>query len=519
MAAESEFIKFVEKQVSRYETSYRLKKGQAFMLWYALEGLEMDEDSAYEAVSVDRGNDKSIDFFYVDEEYERVVIGQGKYSARGVYNPKPGEFWELAHSTDWLRNPEQLHREGRSDLAVAGEEYLQATANGYGTEYLFVYFGSPKKDISDVQHQFNTQEAGNIPARSARVIHLPLLRQMHDEYIDKKTRITKDTIRIVKGKGFEQVGAYGKALIATLPGRELRGLYERHGDALFDRNIRLFLGARKGGVNAGIRDTLTSATERKNFWAYNNGLTFVCDDYSLEPRTGKLQLTNFSIVNGCQTTVSVANTQGSSDGEISLSARFISSPHEQVVDSIIRFTNAQTPIRPWDITSQDKTQKALKKEFTKEPHPYFYELRRGEMRRLSRDERRRFMRNGKLQVITYDLLAQYLAALKGLPSVAYKDKGKLFTTYREVVLPQDLRVEHALLGWLSGEAAEQAVRNAIKDAVTREDQQEIRILKRGGKMFVLSIMGLLLSERNGATFLSKFRAPDMGVRIYAPPGA
>lgn len=86
----------------------------------------------------------------------------------------------------------------------------------------------------------------------------------------------------------------------------IRELYLKHDDRLFDRNVRLFLGARKGGVNAGIRDTIDSDSDRPNFWAYNNGVTFVCDSYSLEG--GKLTLTNFSIVNGCQTTVSIANS-------------------------------------------------------------------------------------------------------------------------------------------------------------------------------------------------------------------
>ena len=58
-----------------------------------------------------------------------------------------------------------------------------------------------------------------------------------------------------------------------------------HGDSLFDRNIRLFLGSHKGGVNAGIKETLETPTERPNFWAYNNGVTFICDDYDYDAET------------------------------------------------------------------------------------------------------------------------------------------------------------------------------------------------------------------------------------------
>ena len=33
---------------------------------------------------------------------------------------------------------------------------------------------------------------------------------------------------------------------------------------------------------------------------------------------------------------------------------FIAASDERVIDSIIRFTNSQNPIRPWDLNAQDK---------------------------------------------------------------------------------------------------------------------------------------------------------------------
>ena len=121
--------------------------------------------------------------------------------------------------------------------------------------------------------------------------------------------------------------------MTTVGGGPLRELYLEHDDRLFDRNVRLFLGARKGGVNAGIRDTIASDSDRPNFWAYNNGVTFVCDSYSLQGN--KLTLTNFSIVNGCQTTVSIANSSSSAARRVQVLARFIAAP-ERAIDSIFQ---------------------------------------------------------------------------------------------------------------------------------------------------------------------------------------
>ena len=292
--------------------------------------------------------------------------------------------------------------------------------------------------------------------------------------------------------------------MTTVGGAQLRELYVTHDDRLFDRNVRLFLGARKGGVNAGIRDTIDSDSDRPNFWAYNNGVTFVCDSYDL--KNGKLVLTNFSIVNGCQTTISIANSSPSAAGKVQVLARFIAAP-ERAIDSIIRYTNSQNPIRLWDLSAQDKLQKRLKKELATLPQPYFYVLRRGEARQLPASERKKFRRkgSGSLCTLSLDLVAQYLAAFRGLPAIAYKDKGRIFSSYYDEVFPDQIRPEEVILVWQVASVAADAVKNELERAVQTEAHERVAILKRGAKFFVLAAMAIVLHERNGKTFLNKLK--------------
>jgi hypothetical protein len=81
---QDEFKKYLVHQVKKYRADYSLNEGKAFGLWYAVDSLALQEDEAYEAVSLDGGNDKDIDFFYVDQESERVLIGQLKFNASGI---------------------------------------------------------------------------------------------------------------------------------------------------------------------------------------------------------------------------------------------------------------------------------------------------------------------------------------------------------------------------------------------------------------------------------------------------
>jgi hypothetical protein len=159
-------------------------------------------------------------------------------------------------------------------------------------------------------------------------------------------------------------------------------------------------------------------------------------------------------------------------------ARFIAVPETEVVDSIIKFNNSQTKIRDWDLSSQDRNQKRLAKLLAQDPHPFFYELRRGEWNHLPPEEKQRFTRSGKSQIIVPDVLAQRLAAFKKRPVVAYKDKSALFTTHGRIVFPQDLRVEEVLLAWHAGEAAEAAVAAAVAEAKGQKDGIQLRILTR-----------------------------------------
>lgn len=65
---QDEFLKYLRQQVQQYRKQYSLTEGKAFGLWYAVDSLELQEDEAYEVVSYDGGNDKDIDFFYLDQE-------------------------------------------------------------------------------------------------------------------------------------------------------------------------------------------------------------------------------------------------------------------------------------------------------------------------------------------------------------------------------------------------------------------------------------------------------------------
>ena len=120
------------------------------------------------------------------------------------------------------------------------------------------------------------------------------------------------------------------------------------------------------------------------------------------------------------------------------------------------------------------------------------------------------MRDDSFQVITYDKLAQYLGAFHGLPSVAYASKRLLFTTYRSRVFPADMSAEEAIFCWQAADAATELVKEKQSEEPTEDNQAALKILRRGGRMYALSVMSILLRSRNGATYLSRLSREQVG---------
>jgi hypothetical protein len=156
--------------------------------------------------------------------------------------------------------------------------------------------------------------------------------------------------------------------------------------------------------------------------------------------------------------------------QVRVLVRFIAAP-ERAIDSIIRFTNSQNPIRLWDLTAQDKLQKKLKRQLAELPQPFLYILRKGETRQLAASERNRFKRIGVggLRAIPHDLAAQYLAAFRGLPAIAYKDKGRVFSAHYTDVFPDQIRAEELVLVWQAASVAAAFSKEGIRRGGSRRE--------------------------------------------------
>lgn len=151
---------------------------------------------------------------------------------------------------------------------------------------------------------------------------------------------------------------------------ELVNLHNKYGKALYERNIRTFLG-HKTEVNSSIQKTLT---EKPNQFMYlNNGVTALCQE--IHPKGSKaaqggkkrLKLRGFSVINGAQTIASSARFLTDNKGKDIAGARVFLTLIKTDADgdfgkSVTRARNHQNPVLLANFAALDDEQERLRRD-------------------------------------------------------------------------------------------------------------------------------------------------------------
>jgi len=148
---------------------------------------------------------------------------------------------------------------------------------------------------------------------------------------------------------------------------DLVGLHEKHGKALYAKNIRVFLG-QTTEVNRSIRETL--ATKPADFMYLNNGVTALCEQ--IEPKNGsrsakRFKVTGISVINGAQTIASSARYAAENKtADISAASVLVtlikSDSDEAFGKAITRARNHQNPVLLANFAALDDHQERLRRE-------------------------------------------------------------------------------------------------------------------------------------------------------------
>lgn len=112
---------------------------------------------------------------------------------------------------------------------------------------------------------------------------------------------------------------------------------------IFDENIRSFLGT-DTPVNEKIQSSLQDNKDRDIFAILNNGITVIASELSYSNGKKIVDIANYQIINGCQTSNVLFVNKDLLDNNCSIIVKFIQTDNKDIVNKIISSTNSQTYI-------------------------------------------------------------------------------------------------------------------------------------------------------------------------------
>lgn len=235
-----------------------------------------------------------------------------------------------------------------------------------------------------------------------------------------------------------------ESYLAVIPGKVLARLYGEYQSRLLEGNVRAFLSGTK--VNRGIRDTINNAPSL--FFAYNNGVAVVANEATMVD--GRIvSMKGFQVINGGQTTVSLANALAVSPS--SLDSVYVPakitiihepSQYADMVAKISQYANTQNRVSEADLSSNNTFNMAMERASKKYFAPlqagktystyWFYERARGMYNQLffgkkkgSSEFKKTQEKFPKAQRFRKEELAKaYMAAILKKPQVASKGGQK-----------------------------------------------------------------------------------------------
>lgn len=250
-----------------------------------------------------------------------------------------------------------------------------------------------------------------------------------------------------------------QAYLCMIPGTVLAGIYDRYGSRLLEGNVRSFLTTR-GKVNAKIQLTIRNQPEM--FFAFNNGIAATAEGVVLEQtRSGAriISATNLQIVNGGQTTASLAmagrGSGGKKDGadlsKIMIQMKLSVLPPEKagaLIPEIARYANSQNKVSDADFFANHAYHVRLE-EFSRRLFTsptggvqhgthWFYERARGqyvnEQAKLTPAQKRQFeLQNPKAQLFLKTDIAKFENTWHGLPNKVSMGAQKNFILFADSI--------------------------------------------------------------------------------------
>lgn len=388
----------------------RYTEDKAFIVWAM--GLYLDVqdlESMADDNLTDNGDDHGVDFLRYDEDAGALYIVQGHHTDRVKQSAPAAKAASLNAACAWLIKGEieRFHPDIQQNVADARTAIL----NGDVQKIVLVYVHNCGESV-EVKHELDTAKQTLRALLDVNAVDINAV-ELGNESLERLFQnqaaniIVTDEIECPFPIKFTETTGTWNAAVLTVSGQWLREKYKQYAGDLFSANYRGYLGNSRQRINGGIKTTAEKTP--KNFWAFNNGITFLTTHIRKEP--DKTFLSGMSIINGAQTTGSLGAIPDNIDlSDTKILTRVIECTDTDTINAIVKYNNTQNKITSWDSFSNDPMQIQLKDEF--KALGFDYNIKRGFSNRES--------------LLSVDSALQPLLAIAGKYKDANRSKTNLF---------------------------------------------------------------------------------------------
>ncbi|MFI8555007.1 AIPR family protein [Psychrobacter sp. NPDC077938] len=199
---------------------------------------------------------------------------------------------------------------------------------------------------------------------------------------------------------------------------------------IFYENVRDFQG-QDNSVNSEISETLLDPQKIDQFLLLNNGVTIVAKEFK-NIRSSEYEICDYYIVNGCQTSNVIYKHASNFDVDSNLNVpiKIVHTTNNNVITSLIKSTNRQTPVPDEAFVSLEKFHKRLQEFYKRYSQDCFetlyYERRSKEFSNgFDRIEKPRIVNlHGQIRSFTSIVLGEPQLAMSNNPTSILKEHGK-----------------------------------------------------------------------------------------------
>lgn len=322
---------------------------------------------------VDDFDDNGLDAIHYEATSKTLYLVQTKFREREQFDE--GDAIRFRSGADLLLgqrydrfNANVQCRKDELDDAFDEAERIQLVVAYIGTGFSAHANAALKELTADEDHH----EVGRLQLDVA--VYGPDKVQA-DLLAEQSVGVVNDSLRLSK---WQHLGGHRDTHIGVALVSDLVALHKKHNKALYERNIRYFLGSRESDVNKSIQETLRTAPDE--FFYLNNGVTALADMVDAPQGTKankRLRLRGLSVINGAQTISSAAEFVAQNPlcdiSNAKVLVTIIKADSEGAFGrSVTRARNHQNPVSTGNFASLDPRQEELRRELNYLGYSYHY---------------------------------------------------------------------------------------------------------------------------------------------------